>query len=164
MLVKSIYVQDYSSGKEYVYGDKSGSWQSIKSVGGTVNAGPQLNNGNIGKIEDTPAGSNSGTIADSSQFKAPSNSGLVPSATEKSKATSAPGSSGADLGEPARPTSTSSGSSGSESGSGSNKETSASTTPKGTDDKDLFEGSASGLATLPGLLFAAAGLVAGLVL
>ncbi|TGZ76961.1 hypothetical protein EX30DRAFT_224118 [Ascodesmis nigricans] len=85
MLVKSIYVQDYSSGKEYVYGDKSGSWQSIKSVGGTVNAGPQLNNGNIGKIEDTPAGSNSGTIADSSQFKAPSNSGLVPSATEKTR-------------------------------------------------------------------------------
>lgn len=30
MYLKSLYVQDYSYGKEYIYTDKSGSWQSIK--------------------------------------------------------------------------------------------------------------------------------------
>lgn len=32
MFVKSVQVQDYSSGKEYAYGDRSGSWESIKIV------------------------------------------------------------------------------------------------------------------------------------
>lgn len=32
MLVKSAHVEDFSSGKEYQYTDKSGSWQSIKIV------------------------------------------------------------------------------------------------------------------------------------
>lgn len=32
MTVQSIRVQDFSSGKEYVYGDHSGDWQSIKVV------------------------------------------------------------------------------------------------------------------------------------
>lgn len=32
MYVKSVHVQDYGSGKEYVYGDRSGSWESIKMV------------------------------------------------------------------------------------------------------------------------------------
>lgn len=32
MYVKSATVQDYSTGKEYVYGDQSGSWQSIQIV------------------------------------------------------------------------------------------------------------------------------------
>ena len=32
MNVRSVYVDDYSSGKKYVYGDHSGSWQSIKAV------------------------------------------------------------------------------------------------------------------------------------
>ena len=46
MDVKSVRVSDYSSGKQYTYGDHSGTWQSIKSVAGnstiadTVNAGP----------------------------------------------------------------------------------------------------------------------------
>ena len=39
MLVKSLKVQDYSTGTQYVYGDKSGNWQSIKAVGGSVNSG-----------------------------------------------------------------------------------------------------------------------------
>jgi hypothetical protein len=30
MSVKSVRVEDYSSGKEYTYTDKSGSWESIK--------------------------------------------------------------------------------------------------------------------------------------
>lgn len=36
MQVKSVKATDYSTGKEYSYGDTSGSWQSIKSNGGTV--------------------------------------------------------------------------------------------------------------------------------
>jgi beta-glucanase (GH16 family) len=38
MYVKNVKVQDYSTGTSYVYGDTSGSWQSIKSNGGTINS------------------------------------------------------------------------------------------------------------------------------
>jgi hypothetical protein len=39
MVVRSIMVQDYSTGTQYVYGDQSGTWQSIKAVGGSVFSG-----------------------------------------------------------------------------------------------------------------------------
>ncbi|KAF2005857.1 glycoside hydrolase family 16 protein [Amniculicola lignicola CBS 123094] len=39
MQVKSLLVQDYSTGTQYVYGDQTGTWQSIKSVGGQINQG-----------------------------------------------------------------------------------------------------------------------------
>ena len=39
MQVKSLMVADYSTGTQYVYGDNSGTWQSIKSVGGKINSG-----------------------------------------------------------------------------------------------------------------------------
>ena len=98
MMVRSIKVQDYSSGKEYVYGDKSGSWQSIIAVNGKVNAGPQTGPGNAGTYEKKQT--------DSSAFKAPSNSGWT-SSTDKSKPPSTSGSysspsSGANTGQPAR--------------------------------------------------------------
>jgi hypothetical protein len=32
MVVKQMTVEDFSSGKQYVYGDRSGSWESIKIV------------------------------------------------------------------------------------------------------------------------------------
>ena len=38
MQVRSISVQDYSTGSEYRYGDQSGRWQSIVAVGGSVNS------------------------------------------------------------------------------------------------------------------------------
>ncbi|KAK1758011.1 concanavalin A-like lectin/glucanase [Echria macrotheca] len=38
MFVKSVSIHDFSSGKEYVYGDKTGSWQSIKVVAGNSTA------------------------------------------------------------------------------------------------------------------------------
>ncbi|MCJ1239398.1 hypothetical protein MMC14_007394 [Varicellaria rhodocarpa] len=38
MQVKSISVTDYSTGSQYTYGDESGSWQSIKSSGGSINS------------------------------------------------------------------------------------------------------------------------------
>ncbi|KAI9767422.1 MAG: hypothetical protein M1840_005651 [Geoglossum simile] len=40
MIVKSITATDYSTGTQYKYNDQSGNWQSIGSVGGTVNPGP----------------------------------------------------------------------------------------------------------------------------
>ena len=39
MQVKSLMVQDYSTGTEYKYGDQSGDWTSIQSVGGKINSG-----------------------------------------------------------------------------------------------------------------------------
>lgn len=43
MTVKSISVTDYSTGTQYKYGDQSGSWNSISSVGGEID-------GNSGEI------------------------------------------------------------------------------------------------------------------
>lgn len=39
MKVKSLKVQDYSTGSQYIYGDTSGTWESIKSNGGKINTG-----------------------------------------------------------------------------------------------------------------------------
>lgn len=39
MTVKSLKVQDYSTGSQYTYGDTSGTWKSIKSNGGTIYSG-----------------------------------------------------------------------------------------------------------------------------
>ncbi|KAL5113677.1 transglycosylase [Pleosporales sp. CAS-2024a] len=39
MVVRSLMVQDYSTGTQYLYGDQSGTWQSIKSVGGSIYSG-----------------------------------------------------------------------------------------------------------------------------
>jgi beta-glucanase (GH16 family) len=39
MQVKSLKVQDYSTGTQYIYGDQTGTWESIKSNGGTINSG-----------------------------------------------------------------------------------------------------------------------------
>lgn len=36
MVVKSLAVTDYSTGTQYTYGDRSGSWQSIQAAGGSV--------------------------------------------------------------------------------------------------------------------------------
>lgn len=43
MYVKSAKVEDYSAGKEYSYGDSSGSWQSIKVTEGNSTAYENLN-------------------------------------------------------------------------------------------------------------------------
>ncbi|KAA8636046.1 hypothetical protein SMACR_04613 [Sordaria macrospora] len=62
MVVKSIMVADYSTGKSYRYGDTSGTWQSIIAEGGKVN-------GNLGKsgtvtvTASAPAASNTGSAS-----------------------------------------------------------------------------------------------------
>ncbi|KAL2271125.1 hypothetical protein VTJ83DRAFT_496 [Remersonia thermophila] len=37
MVVRSAVITDYSTGKQYTYGDASGKWQSIRSEGGEIN-------------------------------------------------------------------------------------------------------------------------------
>jgi beta-glucanase (GH16 family) len=58
MYVKSIFVQDYSTGAEYVYTDRSGSFQSIKSTNGTSAAVKQMSrpHGVKGHWRALPAG------------------------------------------------------------------------------------------------------------
>ncbi|KAK3290261.1 concanavalin A-like lectin/glucanase domain-containing protein [Chaetomium fimeti] len=61
MFVKSAYVEDYSSGKEYEYTDKTGSWESIKVIEGNstvkevMNAPPEKSLSE--KWNDLPNGS-----------------------------------------------------------------------------------------------------------
>ncbi|KAI1427127.1 concanavalin A-like lectin/glucanase domain-containing protein [Xylaria sp. FL1777] len=43
MYVQSAYVEDFSSGKEYTYTDKTGSWQSIKITEGNSTAAETVN-------------------------------------------------------------------------------------------------------------------------
>ncbi|KAI5287614.1 hypothetical protein KEM54_005871 [Ascosphaera aggregata] len=45
MTVKSLYVEDYSKGKEYVYGDRSGDWESIEIVEGKAFYAEQIKKG-----------------------------------------------------------------------------------------------------------------------
>ncbi|KAI1756553.1 concanavalin A-like lectin/glucanase domain-containing protein [Xylaria castorea] len=45
MVVQRVKITDYSTGSKYTYGDTSGSWQSIRSDGGSVN-------GNLGGAGD----------------------------------------------------------------------------------------------------------------
>ncbi|KAF2746908.1 glycoside hydrolase family 16 protein [Sporormia fimetaria CBS 119925] len=39
MQVKNLMVSDYSTGTQYIYGDQSGTWESIKSNGGVIASG-----------------------------------------------------------------------------------------------------------------------------
>lgn len=89
MIVKDIWVQDYSSGTEYVYTDKSGSWQSIQAVNGKVGAGPQTGAGN-----DIPDNDNDAAVgAGDGTFKAPTKSGrIVSSGASQSEPTPVGGS------------------------------------------------------------------------
>ncbi|KAB5528941.1 concanavalin A-like lectin/glucanase domain-containing protein [Coniochaeta sp. 2T2.1] len=43
MAVKSVYVEDFSSGKEYIYGDTSGSWESIRITEGNSTVNEEIN-------------------------------------------------------------------------------------------------------------------------
>jgi beta-glucanase (GH16 family) len=62
MLVQRVIITDYSTGKEYRYGDNSGSWESIQAVDGSVNG--NVDNANAITVtataEGTQATGNSG--------------------------------------------------------------------------------------------------------
>jgi len=123
MVVQSIMVQDYSTGKEYTYSDKSGSSQSIKAVDGQINAGPQTGTGNADSLSSAVGSSSSiastGANSGSSSFQAPTKSGLVLSSTSKSEPTSGSGSNNPANSSAVEATQTPSPSSGFSYGSGS---------------------------------------------
>jgi beta-glucanase (GH16 family) len=56
MVVRSLMVQDYSTGTQYVYGDQSGTWGSIKAVGGTVFSGSNKPVANAPAVTATASG------------------------------------------------------------------------------------------------------------
>jgi len=56
MKVRSLMVQDYSTGSQYVYGDKTGTWGSIKSNGGTVFSGGNAPIQNAPEVTATASG------------------------------------------------------------------------------------------------------------
>ncbi|KAI4216874.1 MAG: hypothetical protein LQ351_000823 [Letrouitia transgressa] len=60
MQVKSIAVTDYSTGTSYSYSGSDGTWQSIKSEGGTINS---KGNGNTVAAVDTPTSSSTSNSA-----------------------------------------------------------------------------------------------------
>lgn len=61
MFVKSIKVTDYSNGKEYVYKDMTGKWESIDAVDGKVNrsgkpgSGPKVESSTLPSSPSTSA-------------------------------------------------------------------------------------------------------------
>ncbi|CAI4215839.1 unnamed protein product [Parascedosporium putredinis] len=59
MYVQSMAVTDYSTGDEYVYGDKSGSWKSIEAVNGVIN----------GNLDGSSSGSSGGSSSKSTTTK-----------------------------------------------------------------------------------------------
>ncbi|PWW75144.1 Glycoside Hydrolase Family 16 protein [Tuber magnatum] len=83
MVVQSIYVRDYSTGKEYVYADKSGSSASIKSNGGSIMGGG-TNPGTPNLSSSSSVAPSSGSSGSTSSFNSPSNSGRISSTSSKS--------------------------------------------------------------------------------
>ncbi|KAL4962409.1 glycoside hydrolase family 16 protein [Aspergillus stella-maris] len=64
MVVKDVHVQDFSSGKEYEYGDKSGSWESINIIKGNSTAAEEITKpppkSLSEKWDDLPSGAKAG--------------------------------------------------------------------------------------------------------
>lgn len=56
MKVRSIMVQDYSTGSQYSYGDQTGTWGSIKSNGGTIFSGGKAPVQNAPQVTATASG------------------------------------------------------------------------------------------------------------
>jgi beta-glucanase (GH16 family) len=64
MIVQRIKVTDYSTGSKYTYGDTSGSWQSIRAEGGSVN-------GNLGGAGDLTTTAVTGAASSTSTANVP---------------------------------------------------------------------------------------------
>ncbi|KAI9376217.1 concanavalin A-like lectin/glucanase domain-containing protein [Aspergillus egyptiacus] len=63
MYLKSLKVTDYSTGKSYTYGDKSGSWGSIISDGGAINGNDAAQSvSDIGSVPSATATADNGPI------------------------------------------------------------------------------------------------------
>lgn len=93
MVVQSCSVVDYSTGTKYTYGDKSGTWESIESEGGAVNANVGAASGtdaNAPAITSATSGNNQpfeGTHRTDTTFTTPSVYPWVPEQTTLTSAT-----------------------------------------------------------------------------
>lgn len=89
MYVKRVVVSDYSSGSEYIYTDKTGSWTSIEAKGGSINGRFDKANDEFDALVD------GGSISSesSSYSSTSSSSSSTSSASPSSSTTSAPASS-----------------------------------------------------------------------
>lgn len=86
MVVKSVKIQDYSTGTYYYYSDHSGSAASIRSEGGEIMNGPSNNPGN--DVSDLPQlPTKTPTTTPTTTPRAPSNSGRISSTTTKNHPT-----------------------------------------------------------------------------
>lgn len=153
MIVKRISLQDYSTGKEYVYTDKSGSAASIKAVDGRVGSGPPSGAGNYNTPAQQPG----------SPYNAPSNTGRQVSSTSKGEPTPGVAGSHADSSE-STPNSASQPPSSSSPAGANYIATGGSTAGNGQTEK-APDSAAKGMAvTTAGIVVAAAGLIVGWIL
>ena len=81
MYVKSIKVTDYSTGDEYVYGDKSGSWKSIEAVNGVINGNLDGNSTASKTTTETTTSARSTTATGTGNTSATINSSAKTSST-----------------------------------------------------------------------------------
>lgn len=91
MQVKSLKVSDYSTGTQYIYGDQSGTWQSIKSNGGSINSGGSPTQENSPAITSSSNGQPIPfTPTETSTYVRPSVYPWVPDASTLSSAPASP--------------------------------------------------------------------------
>ncbi|KAI0442496.1 glycoside hydrolase family 16 protein [Xylaria telfairii] len=81
MVVQRVKITDYSTGSKYTYGDTSGSWQSIKADGGSVN-------GNLGGAGDLTTTAVTSAVSSTSTASVPV--GGIGSGTSDSSSSSLP--------------------------------------------------------------------------
>ncbi|KAF2402215.1 hypothetical protein EJ06DRAFT_467848, partial [Trichodelitschia bisporula] len=90
MYVKSVSVQDYSTGTQYSYKGTSGTWQDISAAGGSVNSGGSKVVDNAPAVTSVSSGQPivfQGTHRDTTSYTTPSVYPWVPQATTLSTAT-----------------------------------------------------------------------------
>lgn len=88
--VKSVTVQDYSTGSEYIYGDHSGSWTSIESVGGEVNGEDTDANVSLQDTSDSSNDDNSPAVESGAPSAASSSPSSTPAPAPSSTLTPSP--------------------------------------------------------------------------
>ncbi|GAB7341066.1 hypothetical protein MBLNU457_7386t1 [Dothideomycetes sp. NU457] len=86
MTVKSVDVQDYSTGSSYSYSGTTGTWQSIKSNGGTINGGSSNVDTSAPQVTSTSSGQEpwDGTHRSSSSATTPNAGGWTVSTVSSS--------------------------------------------------------------------------------
>jgi beta-glucanase (GH16 family) len=154
MVVKEIKVVDYSTGTAYRYGDKSGRWESIIAVDGTVGAGPQSGKGNAGNLATSSSSSKPSSTSRPSGGNSKTGV-LIPTTGTATKTSSY-----------SEPTSDSGNSKGADSTESTHSPTSPSSpsVSGSANDEVTFEGGGNKSGALSGFIVYAAGLVSGWLL